>query len=217
MTATAFVESWPRRVLSKVFMGSINRQIGVQLPQRREAAFPARDLDQVAQSFNNVKAKAKKDKAYLVNFAAYPLPQVVTGAGEQDPWSPVQRQQAATFGLLPSTIVNSQFLLQKQIQFCAGEVGQDRLPPILVRPQPDGGGQAVGGPLLKLRRSFQAKDPGGEQGRQTDGNRCVAVRPCISSNVLPERLIVVTNRNVVLILKQPREASARTAKVLEEV
>ena len=129
----------------------------------------------------------------------------------------MQGEQGCASGLFPGLIVPSQLLLKKEVEFGTWKVCQDRLPSVLVSPKPDAGRQTVRSPLLKLGRSLPAKDPGGEQSCQADGDRRAAVRARLCAHRVPEGLIMVASAHVALILKQPRQACARTAKVLEDV
>jgi hypothetical protein len=65
--ATTLKERWVNRVVGRVFivMVSINNQIGPVTRQSSQPALPARSLNQVVQSFDNVKTQAKQEEAYL--------------------------------------------------------------------------------------------------------------------------------------------------------
>lgn len=129
----------------------------------------------------------------------------------------MQGKQGSASGLFPGLIVASQLLLKKEIEFRAGKVCQDRLPSVLVSPKPDAGRQTVRSPLLKLGWSFPAKDLGGEQSSQADGDRRAAVRTRLCPHRIPEGLIVIPSAHVALILKQPRQSCGWAAKMLEDV
>src|SRR5580700_10273706 len=72
-------------------------------------------------------------------------------------------------------------------------------------------------PFLKLGRSIPAKDAGGKQGRQADGDRRMAIVARLGAHLVPEGLIMVAGTHMALILKQPGQARTGTAKVLEDV
>src|SRR6202035_3665852 len=66
-------------------------------------------------------------------------------------------------------------------------------------------------------RHFTTKHLGREQRRQADRDGCVTVGLRMPSHFIPKGLIPVTNRNVMLILQQPGDACARTAKVFKNM
>ena len=55
--ATTLKERWVNRVVGRVFIVSINNQVGSVTRQSSEPAFPARSLNQVVQSFDNVETQ----------------------------------------------------------------------------------------------------------------------------------------------------------------
>jgi len=65
--ATTLKERWVNRVVGRVFivMVSINNQVGPVARQSSESAFPARGLNQVVQSFDNVETQAKQEEPQL--------------------------------------------------------------------------------------------------------------------------------------------------------
>jgi hypothetical protein len=65
--ATTLKERWVNRVVGRVFivMVSINNQIGPVTRQSSQPALPARDLNQVVQSFDNVETQAKHEEPQL--------------------------------------------------------------------------------------------------------------------------------------------------------
>jgi hypothetical protein len=113
---------------------SINNQIGFVVRQSSEPSFPAKCLNQVVHSFDNVEAQAKNQEAQLENLAPNPLPRIGLGTYAHDPWRPMQWQQAAAFRLFPRVIVAPQLFLQEQVKFRTRKVREDRLSSVVVGP-----------------------------------------------------------------------------------